>query len=77
MTKSSIESEEEEIPILAVEALSAANRLTLQAGATVVLVRDGKLIRIEPTGETILRTLSEKPKVLERTRQIRLVKRSV
>ena len=48
MTTNSIESQEAEIPMLAVHSLSAANRFTIQSGATVVLVRDGKLIRIEP-----------------------------
>ena len=76
MTTNAIESQESEIPELAIQAMSAANRLTIESGATVVLVRDGKLIQIDPSGETELQTLSEKPKVLSRKMQIRLAKRS-
>ena len=61
--------EDADVPAQAVQALAAANQLTLQSGATIVLVRDGKLIRIEAGCETVLKTVGETPKVVgSRTR---------
>ncbi len=72
---SEMHSEDADVPALAVEALRAANRVTIQSGATIVLVRDGKLIRIEPNGETVLKTVGELPKVSGSRKRIRRTSR--
>jgi hypothetical protein len=57
------------VPELAVEALSAAYRRALQAGHTLVYVKDGVLVRRAPSGVTVLKQLPARQKVSTRIKK--------
>jgi hypothetical protein len=61
---------EADVPALAVKALTAAQRRAAQAGHPQVLVRDGRLVQVTPTGTTELRTLGARRKVAARRKSI-------
>ncbi|MEZ6142371.1 MAG: hypothetical protein R3B84_17570 [Zavarzinella sp.] len=49
--------EDADVPALAVKALNEATEQALRSGKTVVLVRDGKLVRIEGGNVIVLKEL--------------------
>jgi hypothetical protein len=57
------------VPELAVEALSAAYRRALQAGHTLVFVKDGVLVRRGASGITELKKIPARQKVSTRTKK--------
>lgn len=54
---------------MAVEALSAAQRRAMEAGRTVVVVIDGDLVRIDPSGRTVLKHIGPRPRAAVRHKQ--------
>ena len=69
MSEDEISQLENDIPALAVEALTNATRQALASGRPVVLVVDGQLVRIGPDGCTPLRSLPPRVKGTERTKR--------
>ena len=57
------------VPDLAANVLPAASRRAAQAGHPLVLVKDGLLIRIEPSGTTVLKKLPARRRVAVRIRK--------
>lgn len=70
MDPTEIAREEAEDARMAVEALSAASRRALESGLPVVVVVDDKLVRIDSSGETVLKRLP--PRRIVSVRQKRL-----
>jgi hypothetical protein len=62
------ESQEADVPQLAVKALTEAHQRALAAGQTLVLVRDGRLIRITNDEVVVLKKLPDRKKVAVRTK---------
>lgn len=63
MSELEIDREEDNVPELAVAALTAAHRRAVQAGHPQVLVRNGQLVRITSSGITVLKQLPSRYKV--------------
>lgn len=51
------EPDDDDIPEMAVKALDAASHLALTSGLAVVLVRNGKLVRIQGDEVTVLKSV--------------------
>ena len=62
--------EDADVPEQTVKALTAAHQRALEAGRTLVLVRNDQLIRIGPDGVTVLKQLPERRKVTVRKKTI-------
>lgn len=60
-----------DVPQQAVKALSAAHRRALQAGRTLVVVKDGKLIRVTGTKIDVLKDGQFRVKVQGKTKRTR------
>jgi predicted ABC-type ATPase len=61
-----------DVPLQIVQALTAAQQRWLQSGRTVVLVRDGQLVRILPDGTSVvIRPLSTRPRAVNRMERAR------
>ena len=60
------ENQDADVPELAVQALTAAHRRAAAAGRTLIVVRNGQLLRISPTETVILRQLPARKKVGDR-----------
>jgi hypothetical protein len=71
MTPFDEDAQDADVPEQAVKALTAAHQQALQAGMTLVLVRDDQLIRIGPDGVTVLRQLPPRKKVAVREKSVR------
>jgi hypothetical protein len=69
MTVADEDRQDADVPTQAIEALTAAEQRARLAGHTRVLVRDGKLIRIEGETVTVLKPIPARKKVLPRTSQ--------
>lgn len=69
MEKSGIDPQDAETALLAVNALRAAQRRALDSGRTVIVVIDGKLVRVDSVGQTVIRHLAPRRKVLLRSKQ--------
>lgn len=64
-----VDSDEEEVALLAVQALTAAHRRAVQSGRPVLVVENGELVRIGPLGRTVVKTLPPRHKVLDRIKR--------
>ncbi|HEX8916180.1 MAG TPA: hypothetical protein VF796_27775 [Humisphaera sp.] len=62
--------EDDEVPTMAVAALRAAQRRAESSGRPMVLVLDGKLVRVDPSGQTVLKTLPPRQKVSIREKRV-------
>ncbi len=58
-----LESEDDNVPELAVQALNAATRRAIRSGRSIVLVENGELVRIGSDGKTVLKKLPPRRKV--------------
>ncbi len=61
--------DERDVPNEALQALSNATRRAMDSGQPVVMVVDGSLVRIEPSGTTVLQVLPPRRKVTERIKR--------
>ena len=61
--------QDDDVPAQAIEALAAAQQRARLTGHTRVLVRDGKLIRIEGETVTVIKDVPTRKKVLPPARQ--------
>ena len=57
MTDEELDEEDRDVPALAVAALAAASRRARASGHPIVIVQDGKLVRITPEGTEVLEIL--------------------
>lgn len=60
---------ETEVAQEAVQALSAAQRLALDSGTSILLIDNDELVRVEARGKTVLKKLPPRRKVTERTKR--------
>jgi hypothetical protein len=65
------EQQEADVPQLAVRALTQAHRRALASGQTLVMVRDGKLIRVTRDEVVVLRVLTARKKSAVRSKSVR------
>jgi hypothetical protein len=69
MTPDELDLEDADIPQMAVEALNAATRRSLESGLTIVVAQGDELVRIGPEGRTVLKTLPPLEKVSVRVKR--------
>lgn len=72
MTDEELDELDKDVPELALKALNEATQRALQSGCDVVLVENNQLVKISPTGKTVLR---EMPPLEQVTIRVKKVKR--
>ena len=70
MNPTELDAEDADVPQMAVQALNDAYQRAIRSGRPVVVVAEGKLVRIDSSGVTELETLPARRKVAVRTKRV-------
>lgn len=66
MTDEELDELDRDVPEMALKALDEATKRALQSGCDVVLVENNQLVKITPTGKTVLRDMPPRVKASSR-----------